>query len=457
MSKYWYVLQTYLWRPRFWVLGFCYLFFVWAFLLWETHETHWEHALLARGQVVASAVYGCLAGSFLALHLRRQFTNEPAIAIPGFAQPHLVVAALISLLLWAGVPGAAIAVGWWPASALAVHAFAAILTAVIACWPRALLLLAAVPVLLIWQGQTQPRGQAPLLVQLVEGERPALGGAMMLVALAANVAAGWWMLRLPRQGVTTNDEFTLDAGRTAQDMNPFNRWLLKGRDAAANRLLESRLFTSIQRWRVPLAISPVQLLIPPAVVIAALLVGLSTGEWTNWVMISMIITCSVLLLVPLGPWHVRRNRMAQEMLLPVTRDSYFREIILSLAFDTMLWMAVGSTLMVVTASAVAVAEGASWLGAVVPIAVGLGVLWSMATFVFGIGLATMRLPLWLPIVAAISTTWFLGVWVIVAWVEIASGHRHTSTEVTIFCALNVVVGLLLTTRTYRRWVRGDVA
>ena len=457
MNSYWQVLRTYLWRPRFWVLGFFYLLLVWGLFF----DARMDQEFQRRVQAIFSAIFASLAGCFLALHVRRQFTTAAAQLVPDFAAPHLVIAALASALLWFIVPSVAILAGHWPPGALALHACAAILMAIVVCWPRALVVLVAIPVLLIWENRPLPHGQRPFLELLIGGELPALAGALVALAFLAQIVAGLMLLRLPRQGVTTNDEFTLDVTTSSQDVNPLNRWFLAGRDAAAERLLEARVFRTIQRWRIPVATSFAQLSIPAICVLAAAGIGLATGEWQGWSAIATAITCAVLMFVPLGPWHVRRHSMSQEILLPVTRPRFFRQIILSLAFDMALWMTEASAIIAAVALAFRLTDESEFvlLHDLAIVGFCLCLLWSMAFFVFGVGLATMRWPLWLPIVAGIALFWFFGAWTSLVSVRIRHPQLRYEpfAELAIFVVMNVLVGLFLAVTTYRRWVRSDVA
>ncbi len=456
MNSYWQVLRTYLWRPRFWVLGFFYLLLVWGLFWWKA----WDGDYRGRGQASFSATYTALAACFLALHVRRQFTTDSALLVPGYALPHLVVGVLISSLLWLIVPTAAILSGNWPPGALAFHAGAAILMTAVACWPRAIVLLVAVPVMLVWTNSFLPPGDKPVMTQLLDGQRPVLANLLVGAALLAQFVAGFLLLRMPRRGVTTNDEFTLDSKASVQEFNPLIRWFHSGRDAAAERLLEARVFASIQRWRVPVATSFAQLSIPVVCVLAAAAIGLANGNWQGWSAAATAMTCAVLLFVPLGPWHARRHAMSQEILLRVTRPRYFRQIILSMALDMALWMTVASAIIAVVALAFVLNDRPKFntLDYLIGAAIYFSPLWSMAIFVFGVGLATMRWPLWLPIVAGVALVWFFGVWV--AIVTFHTQNPKLGNEFVgfaIFIAMNVVVGLLLTLSTYRRWVRNDVA
>jgi hypothetical protein len=442
------------------MLAVTYLLIVWVWF-WAIE---WDSELQRRGQAVASAVFASLAGCFLALHVRRQFSTAAAQIVPGYAVPHLVVAGFVSALLWLIIPLIAIVAGHWQPGTLAFHAMAAILMVVVACLPRGILLLVAVPVLLVWANRPLPRGQTQLLISLANGDRPWLAATLIALAVVGQMVAVWFLLRVPRQGITTNDEFTLDSPSSNQDLNPLSRWMLTARDAAAQRLMEARTFRSIQRWRVPVATSPLQYLSPFMVVLIACGIGWSLGNMGEWGIFAIAVTSAVLLLVPLSPWHFRRKTMSQELLLPVTREQYFREMTIAMSLDVVRWTAVSSALIAAPFVATlvidpqAIGELRFWL----QLLAFLSVAWSMAIFIFGVGLATFRLPFWLPIVAAISMVWFFGVWILAMVVgeqlRVALGWRDVAGWLlAFFIASTLALGLLLVCFTYRRWVRSEVA
>jgi hypothetical protein len=455
MNSYWQVLRTYLWRPRFWLLAVTYLLIVWVWF-WAIE---WDSELQRRGQAVASAVFASLAGCFLALHVRRQFSTASAQIVPGYAVPHLVVAGFVSALLWLIIPLIAIGAGRWQTGTLAFHAMAAILMVVVACWPRGILLLVTVPVLLVWSNRLLPKGQTPLLISLANGDRPWLAATLIALAVVGQMVAVWFLLRVSRQGITTNDEFTLDSPSSNQDLNPLSRWMLTARDAAAQRLMEARTFRSIQRWRVPVATSPLQYLSPFMVVLIACGIGWSLGNTGEWGVFAIAVTSAVLLLAPLAPWHFRRRTMSQELLLPVSRERYFREMTIAMAFDVILWTAI-SSILIAAPFLIALAKEPQVYGDLrfwLPLLAFLSVAWSMAIFIFGVGLATIRWSLWIPIVAAISMVWFFGLWItLVVVLEKMEWRIGESWGFAFFIALTFAQGLLLVCFTYRRWVRSDV-
>jgi hypothetical protein len=91
----------------------------------------------------------------------------------------------------------------------------------------------------------------------------------------------------------------------------------------------------------------------------------------------------------------------------------------------------------------------------------LMMIWAIAVFVYGLGVATMRLPFWLPVVAGGTLIWSIGV--MLACVEIAESlwhgvqrHAHAMQPVLWFAVVSVAAGLVLGGGTYRRWISRDV-
>jgi hypothetical protein len=468
MNSYWQVLRTYLWRPRFWVLTILYLLIVWVwfwFIVWNEQLNARDLLDNALAQSIASAVFTSLTGCFLALHVRRQFTTAAAHVVPGYVTPHLVAAGLVSSLLWLIVPAIAVVAGHWTSGALALHAMAAILMVIVVCWPRGILLLTVVPVLVVWANRQMPRGQTQLLVELAHGNRPLLTTSLVAIAAVGQLVAAWFLFRAPRQGTATNDEFTLDKAASSQDLNPLSRWMLNARDAAGQRLMEARGFASIQRWRVPVATSLVQYSLPFVIVLVACGVGWTLGNADEWGIIAVAVTSAVLLLVPLAPWHFRRKTMGQELLLPVSRERYFRDVTVAMGFDVIIWTAISSALIISCFLVALVREPDSfhdfrrWLPSFANF---LWVLWTMAVFVFGVGISTIRWQLWLPLVATIAVLWLFGgmmlAFSIGRLIRFTTPWRYPEgCMIALFFVLTFLCGVMLLRSTHRRWLDSDVA
>jgi hypothetical protein len=290
-----------------------------------------------------------------------------------------------------------------------------------------------------------------------------LGAVCVALAIVGQVVAAWFLLRAPRQGNVSNDELALDSPGSYQDSNPLSLLLLTARDAAAQRLMEAKVLRSIQRWRVPVATSPLQYLTPIFVVLLAGGIGWTVGNAIEWASIVIAITSAILLLVPLAPWHSRRKSMSQELLLPVTRERYVREVFMAMASDAVHWTAISSLLIIapfllsMLKEIDSVGEFRNWL----PLLSILAVVWCMATFVFGVGLATIRWPFWLPFVATTTLLWFFGGMYLSVLVsqQLHSWTQWREVEMGVFPAFfvfTVLCGLVLMRTAYRRWVRADV-
>ncbi|REK05491.1 MAG: hypothetical protein DWQ37_23535 [Planctomycetota bacterium] len=453
MNRYWHVLQTYLWRPRFWwMAGFAVMVLAgWWYAADPRPDALRAHALL-------SANFSCVAGCFVALHVRRQFGTAAARLSPGYAAPHLIVAAAISLTLWVAIPGVMMRFGGWPPGSMALHALAGILIGAVACWPRALVLLAALPVLFTGRAAGHPHGM-PLLVVLVDNVRPAVGTALIATAVASNLVAIVVLLLLPRRGITTNDEIALEPSAESLSDRSLGQWLLRWRDAAAQGLENQRWLASVQRWRVPVATTWLGLVVPLAVVWALTLLGAWFDSASDWATGSALITSAVLLIVPLGPWHVRRRALFVECMRPVIRTSFFRQILLALAADVALWALAGTIISVTVFSFVPPFSDvlARWQF----VAAYAAILWSMAWVIFSLAAATIRMRFWMLIVAAAGLAWFIGAMAsaIVGsqFIRHEFGLRTSGFEPTILFALaSLVVGAVLTGLAYRRLVTTDL-
>lgn len=447
MNSTWQVARTYLWRPRFWVLGAIYLLFV--YLALATDETP------VRGSIAVSVVMACLFVCFVALHLRRQFGDETVRLTPRYPLPHLAVGLLAGGLFWAIVPGVLVLAGRWPPGALAIHALPGILAGLVAVLPQAIMLLVTLPFLVTWINYLGPY-PGKFLPRLIDGREPAAAAALVVAALAANALAALVLLRLPGRGVSTNDEIALDAPVPSEHTFPWSRWTLAMRDAAADRLSHACVFPSVARWRVPVAISRLQLAWPLALLLAMCAVGWFFGAVGEFAVTSTIVSSGLLLVVPYGPWHLRRRSFALELMRPVSRAAFFRQIALALAWDVCVWVAVASLLSVAVFLTLArFAPGDVRLHFFIAY---YSVLWSMALFLYGLAVATMRLRLWLLVVAIGGMAWLIGVWLLVITIALEFRHQPSTPATVYACSLvSAVTGLSLAWITFRRWHDLDVA
>jgi hypothetical protein len=199
----------------------------------------------------------------------------------------------------------------------------------------------------------------------------------------------------------------------------------------------------------------------PVIIVAAFgLIGRFFGSTADWLTLAAVTTSAVLLLIPLGPWHFRRKTMNYELMRPITRQRYFGELMAAMAADVVVWTALSSCIVLVVYWANMLSfqrpeeQSNFMLGFLISI-------WSIAVFVYGLGLATMRLPFWLPIVAGVTLLWSIGL--VFVCVEIAEGvwpgvqrHAHAMQPILWFGVVSVAAGMMLAKGTYRYWVSHDV-
>ncbi len=455
MNSYWCVAQTYIYRPRFWTFAAVYLLMVY----W------WFSGIDEPLRMFASANLAALAGAFLALHLRRQFGTAAARVVPGFAVTHLLVGFVAGLLLWLVFPAVFVAIGQWPPRALALHAIPGLMIALVACGPRTIILLAALPVVLaeLMQWSTVRDNWLGRLLALHEAGTTA--GALA-IALAAQVVAAWALLRLDDQCASV-DDLAIDETVTRQP-NRFQRWRLQWRDATIRHSLAAPggLLWSVRRWRVGVAVSWQQFTLPAVVVLGVLGVALMLGGtpwgtregWLGFAMATMFATTSVLVVAPYASWHGRRHWLGRELLRPVTRRKYLRQLAAALAIDVMLWTVLASVLSAAVLYAIFKAGGLHERPEPL-IEAHLGVLWSLALALYGIALVTFGIRFWIPTIVMLAGLWAIGFWSAVIRREYQNKFAVGPTwhDLYWFVGASAVLALLLIAAAYRRWLSADLA
>jgi hypothetical protein len=449
MNKYWQVALTYLRRPRFLLLVFCYL----AVVGWRAAST--DPAF----QVVVSANLACVVGCFVALQLRRQFGSSSAHLLPGFMLPHLVVGGLVSGAVWIFLPLGLTLLGSWPPGALPVHAVAGLLLAAVACWPKAISLIAALPVVFAWSLFSATRENDGLVRHLLQGKERMLAIGLVLAAVLAHALAVWFLLRLSDQSASELDDLVVESPSSVQTSGRWYQWNLGFRDAVVERSLSraDRWSWPVGRWRIPTAISPLQLALPVLFVLAMMVVGLAVHEPGLGYLPALLTSC-VILLAPYGPWQLRRGSLSWEFVHPVTRPQYCRQLAAALALDACLWTCLASAISI---GLVVLLFFTSEPGEVPPpkfLAGHLAILWGMAALLYGIALATFRFRYWVLLIAALGATWTLAVWIALADIAIrTSGVPEMFVFVCVFSLASAVVGIALAWFAYRRWLEADLA
>ncbi len=452
MNKLFQVLRTYIHRPRFWVLGACYGLVAWT----------WTVEGIQGRRVFVSAMLACVFACFVALHLRRQFGNAPAKMLPGFAVPHLAVGVAASLLIWAGMP---LVQAWITRSspwvAIAVHSIAGLLLALAICWPKALALLAVLPVAVVLAVAYEPR-HGSFAHSFFAGNEPLAYTLMIGLAVLAHPIAALFLLRLSDQNETVSDDFSGEAPQSHRAPGFFARLMYAGRDAAVERRLLNvgRDWWSVQRWRVPVATSRAQLALAALAVVLLMAVVYFVSEQTPaaaWLAVTL--STGLMLIAPYGPWHWRRNCLAGELMLPVARAQYFRELAAAMALDVCLWAGLASAMIIVAHQVWLNFEPKPLPGHVsMPwwrlMWAQLITLWGAATFLYGVGLATLRFRYWAPLMALLGIAWTIAIlWATMLAVN-GNGLGAAGAAAVSFFAISV--GLLLAGISTIRFICTDV-
>jgi hypothetical protein len=443
-SRYVQAAMTYLTRPRFWLLGAAYLTLV-----------YWRIKVIdPRLQVPASTNLAVLLACSVALHMRRQFGAPAAHLAPGFAAPHLAVGAFMASLGWLVVPLVQMATGHWPWTSLAFHAVAGLFGAVVVCWPKAMLGLAALPVAFFWSSYMLAFPNT-FLSRLLAGAEPEVAIGIFGAAVAAQGVAGWSLVRERDRSVPFGDELVLEPSVAKQSSNFAARFLLTTRDAAAAGMLEwsdARLWP-ITRWRVPVVVSWAQWAMPVAFALAMVVVMLVQNE-PAWAVVGAVVTTSVLMVAPFSGWHARRRALATELLRPVSRGRFFAEQALALALDVVLWNVLSSAIAVSLLEFMTryfrhdfrTVDGVLWY---------LAIQWSMAFFVYGLALATIRWHYWVFLITAVGIGWLCGFWMVVGYHAATSKRGLVVDDTQTFLFLTVVLGLVMGCLGFRRMLTSE--
>lgn len=436
MNRHWQVLKTYLLRPRFWLLVPIYLL-VGPF---------------------ASVCVGALLACFLGLHMRRQFGTAAAKLMPGFTPPHLTIAAAVSLAMWAGVPAAQ---AWWFGlridSVVAIHAPTGILLALVAIWPRSIVLVVLAPMWLAWLVSRSGHETYDWLQYFALHGRWTYSVPLIVSAVVIQAVASWFLLRLNDQSAV-NDDLASDLPKFEGTAGRVENWLLDRRDAVVQRDLGSigRGIWSIRRWRVPVAIAWPQLAVFPLAVLIVTLSVRSASSDVSLVIFSIGATAVVFLFAPLAPWRGRRHWIAMEVTRPVTRDQYFCELAIALAMDMALWFAVVAIVSGVAISCFANVRHWSFAP---EMAAFIGALAGISVFLFGLGLLTLRNRYWFAVLVLVSILYaMVSMLFVTIVVRIVHPPVPMQDQVVFWswAGLMALFGLAMASRARWRWSKVDL-
>lgn len=451
MNKYLHVLHCYLRRPRFWIFGLMYLLLA--------SQAYPE---AKRPQIISSVLLASVVTGFLALHLRRQFATPQAHLMPDFFVPHVAVAIFASALVWLAVP-------WWeawqmkldPLIVISVHAMTPVLLAAVVWWPKAIVLIPAVPILALGLVTSRLSRNTDFATQFMAGERWDAYWALIALGVVGLILTAWRLARLSDVAVATSDDFALEPPRSDLPRNPWLERLLAWRDAAIDR----RLMTAAGRGallttrRIPGTISLAELAL-----FWTLIVGLMPIHWfvmgdVSGAWIILILGTGLMLFAPFSSWRFRCNALAMEFMRPAARDVFLRQMICAMALDFCLWTSAAT---LVAACGQLFFIGQKGFNYFVGVPVQAVTMWGFAVLLFGIGLATLRFRAWLPFFIGILLcsvfASILPVFVVERILRYSVFGMRSSEYVTIatFSLSCAAIGLALARATYRHWLTMDL-
>jgi hypothetical protein len=454
INRYWQIARTYYRRPRFWVFGGIYL----GSMLWWT-----SHSVEPSLQAMASTALACVMAAFIALHLRRQFSGAAARMLPDFAGPHLVVGAFMSLLTWVAVPWLEAAMaGLPPLGLIAIHSVAGMFLALVVCWRQAIFVLAALPLLALAAVNRFlfQHSMADWYERLVHAGEPLPSLALIGSAVLAQVVAALVLLRLSDLDAPLNDDFLADVPRTDGFTGQISELLLKLSDRRLRRRLADAGYWgwSIERWRLPVAVSGAHFALAVLATMLLMTVAWYVSGQPEGIAIGSILAVPLMLMAPFSLWHQRRRALSVEFMRPVARAQFFQQLAVALAVDVVLWTALASVLNTVGYAMIDY-RGTPHVQIYRFIACQFCIVWAIAVWLYGVGLATFRFRYWIPMMVGFALAWCFVIVPIVAAYE-ANGKHHTGTvpilPVLVFCLLTAGFGVLMASIAYRWWVASDL-
>lgn len=460
MNKYLHVAHSYWSRPRFWIFGLLYLLVAYQAAAEVPPNPYPSNA---RPQIILSVLFASIVTGLLALHLRRQFATPQAHLTPDFFVPHVVVAIFASTFCWIAVP-------WWEASrmkvdpliVISVHALVPVLLGAVIWWPKAIVLIPAMPLLAMGLIVQRRSRKTDFATQFMAGERWDAYWALIALGIAGLILAAWRLARLPDIAVATSDDFALEPPRSDLPRNQWLERLLGLRDAAIDR----RLMHAVGRGallttrRIPSTISLAELALFSLVTVALMpMLWFFTGDVSGaWIV--LILGTGLMLFAPFSSWRFRCNALAMEFTRPAARDVFLRQMIWAMALDFFVWTS-AATLVAACGQLFFIGQrNFYYFGG---ISLQTVQMWGFAVLLFGSGLATLRFRAWMPLfigillcsvfTAVFATAVIVGILRYNGFSMRSSDYVATAT----FPLTCAAIGLALARATYRHWQTMDLS
>lgn len=174
-----------------------------------------------------------------------------------------------------------------------------------------------------------------------------------------------------------------------------------------------------------------------------------------------MVCTSVILVAPYSAWQTRRRAFAMELMRPVTRDYFWREMFCALAWDVAVWT-IAASVVATAGTFLLFADSIQWIlfaESVQFVAGYVAVLWSMGIFLFGVALITMRFRYWLQLILSAGLGWCIAGVYLTTWLRIrhAPSSGPTTLDLGWFLLVSTGCGLLFIGRAYYQWRDADIA
>ena len=444
------VAMTYLGNRKLWVLG---AFSGWMLLMCVGMRAGTNAPPVGVWPINACLSCGMvLAGMGVWGHAKTQFADPRARLTPDFAGPHLVmawIASAVMILIWGAGIWFVLQIGFTGSLAVACLLFAAAGWLVYGeSWVAALLLVASI------FGAASESGQqvfAALFAPSAWLTSTGIVAASLagLGVLGARIAAITEENPAYRRQVMRSEQLAWHHPSTAQPPQRMGRFSGNFVDSRMRNYLARRpgWLRRVERWRMPL--TPMPLWIPMLLMIGVSVMFQRKGGQFEFAWMQ----CGIAAIVPLSVWRKRRAMLAQELLRPIDRKTFLRELGAALALDMIDIMGMATVFILVVYAVLKprqLSEPQPWLM--------MATVWSAATITFGCGAWLLRVRSEVTffvgtILALMATNMVLIFPIGLTEIKDMQQYGHLVRLVPPAC---LAVGLVISGLAYRRWLTADM-